>query len=130
MPNTRKKLIELLKDSFEEQYSKRGLLTAPHTADLLIANGVTIATDNNVGSKWIPVTERLPQENLDPGELCELVQVLLKDGSVTVGFCNRGMKCWFYMPISETRFMGNHYDMTPVIAWQPLALPPAAPKEN
>ena len=30
-------------------------------ADHLIANGVTFATDNNVGGKWIPVTERLPQ---------------------------------------------------------------------
>lgn len=29
----------------------------------LIANGVTFATDNNVGSKWIPVTERLPEEH-------------------------------------------------------------------
>jgi hypothetical protein len=29
-------------------------------ADHLIANGVTFATDNNVGHKWIPVTERLP----------------------------------------------------------------------
>ncbi|MBO5837247.1 MAG: hypothetical protein J6Q92_05070 [Oscillospiraceae bacterium] len=38
----REKLIELLNNSFDEQYSKRGLLTAPHTADDLIANGVTI----------------------------------------------------------------------------------------
>ena len=30
-------------------------------ADRLIANGVPFATDNNVGSKWIPVTERLPE---------------------------------------------------------------------
>lgn len=29
-------------------------------ADYLIANGVTFASDNNVG-KWIPVTERLPE---------------------------------------------------------------------
>ena len=53
MDNTREKLIELLNNSFDEQYSKRGLLTAPHTADHLIANGVTV-------QKWIPVTERLP----------------------------------------------------------------------
>ena len=30
-------------------------------ADYLLDNGVTFATDNNVGSKWIPVTERLPE---------------------------------------------------------------------
>ena len=56
----REKLIELLNNSFEKQYEKRGLLTAPHTAEDLIANGVTV-TDNNVGGKWIPVTERLPK---------------------------------------------------------------------
>ena len=38
----REKLIELLNNSFDEQYGKRGLLTAQHTADHLIANGVTI----------------------------------------------------------------------------------------
>ena len=59
----RENLIELLNASFEAQYSKRGLLTAPHTADDLIANGVTV-TDKNVGGKWIPVTERLPQEDV------------------------------------------------------------------
>lgn len=34
---------------------------AAFRADHLIANGVTFATDNNVGGKWIPVTERLPE---------------------------------------------------------------------
>jgi hypothetical protein len=51
----REKLIELCEDldtlpccdTYEGQ------------ADYLIANGVTV-TDNNVGCKWIPVTERLP----------------------------------------------------------------------
>ena len=64
MTNTREKLIELLNNSFDEQYSKRGLLTAPHTADHLIASGVTL--DNQVSSsKWIPVTERLPHRNME-----------------------------------------------------------------
>jgi hypothetical protein len=31
-------------------------------ADHLLANGVTFATENNVGNKWIPVSERLPKE--------------------------------------------------------------------
>lgn len=35
-------LIELLNETFAEQYEKRGLLTAPHTAEALLANGVTI----------------------------------------------------------------------------------------
>ena len=38
----REKLIEILENSFEKQYEKRGLLTAPHTASDLIANGVTV----------------------------------------------------------------------------------------
>ena len=50
----KEKLVELLNNSFDDQYGKRGLLTAPHTADHLIANGVTV-------QKWIPVTERLPE---------------------------------------------------------------------
>ena len=41
-------LIELLNDSFEKQYEKRGLLTAHHTAEDLIANGVTV-------HRWISV---------------------------------------------------------------------------
>lgn len=53
-------LIDLLNDSFEKQYEKRGLLTAHHTAEDLIANGVTI-------QKWIPTKERFPAEE-DVGE--------------------------------------------------------------
>ena len=35
-------LIRCLDNSFQKQYEKRGLLTAPHTADDLIAHGVTV----------------------------------------------------------------------------------------
>ena len=34
-------------------------------ADHLIANGVTLAPDNNVGDKWISVKERLPDADGD-----------------------------------------------------------------
>ena len=75
MPNTREKLIELMFvgqvladamcDKQEEcdkcQYSAPNACRCGFIADHLIANGVTFATDNNVGSKWIPVTERLPE---------------------------------------------------------------------
>ena len=64
----REKLIELLNNSFDEQYSKRGLLTVPHIADHLIANGVTFDKDNNVPSKWIPVTEMVPESHVEPIE--------------------------------------------------------------
>ena len=36
----RNKLIEILDKSFAEQHEKRGLLTAQHTAEHLLANGV------------------------------------------------------------------------------------------
>lgn len=38
----REKLVELLRNSFEEQYQERGLITAEHTADYLLANGGTM----------------------------------------------------------------------------------------
>lgn len=38
----RDRLIELLNDSFAEQYEKRCLLTAQHTADHLLAAGVIV----------------------------------------------------------------------------------------
>ena len=52
--DVREKLVELLNNSFDEQYSKRGLLTAPHTAKDLIDHGVTV-------QEWVPVDDRLPQ---------------------------------------------------------------------
>lgn len=69
----REKLIELLKDSPSlDALDDDGYAIG---ADHLIANGVRLeekqatsnpsekfATDNNVGGKWIPVTERLPEK--------------------------------------------------------------------
>ena len=52
--DVREKLIEILDNSFEKQYEKRGLLTAPHTAEDLIAHGVTV-------QEWISVNDRLPE---------------------------------------------------------------------
>ena len=65
MPNTREKLIELLnavdgvcpKDAscYDCEYKDVVHCSIPAKADYLIANGVTV-------QKWIPVTERLPEE--------------------------------------------------------------------
>lgn len=53
-------------------------------ADHLIDHGVTFATDNNVGGKWIPVTEQLP-------ELGKNVLMYFKDCETIVsGFLNGG----------------------------------------
>ena len=69
MPNTREKLIELLYNADDNAYwDTSNIDFLGKIADHLIANGVTFATDNNVGDKmtptadkWIPVTERLPE---------------------------------------------------------------------
>ena len=63
----REKLADLmieLKGYLEEIYEFPTLdFFLKELAMQLIANGVTFATDNNDGSKWISVTERLPEEN-------------------------------------------------------------------
>lgn len=63
----REKLIELLSQVQDQGRKKRGYGTFcfgnEKVADHLIANGVTFAEDINVPSKWIPVTERLPDKD-------------------------------------------------------------------
>lgn len=53
----RDRLIEILDKSFAEQYEKRGLLTAQHTADDLLANGV-IVPPFKVGTKVYVITSQ------------------------------------------------------------------------
>ena len=52
----RDRMIGIIDISFAKQYEKRGLLTAPHTADDLLANGVTV-------QEWISVKDRLPDKD-------------------------------------------------------------------
>lgn len=65
----REKLIELLVEAEKEWFvpmwvppNERLHCMLVQIADCLLANGVTFATDTNVGGKWIPVTERLPEK--------------------------------------------------------------------
>lgn len=74
--------------------------------------------------QWISVEERLPQEDEPLENLCKIVQVLLKDGTVTVGFCNRSLKIWAHIPVNDMYFTGKDYAETPVVAWKPLSQPP------
>ena len=124
--DVREKLVELLKTSacpstficdptckyygFEDCFPER-------FADYLIAHGVTV-------QEWISVKEQLPQENEPEGALCEDVQVLLNNGKVSVGWCNRRTKLWYHMDYGEDYFTSNDYDHTPVVAWMPLSEPP------
>ena len=54
----REKLIDLMVNAKREDPEL--LPFSELLADYLIANGVTFAPDTNVGLKWIPVAERLP----------------------------------------------------------------------
>ena len=110
--DVRKKLVELL-----DIIIQPGQKTLGEIADHLIANGVTV-------QEWISVNEHLPQENEPEGALCEVVQVLLNNGEVSVGWCNRKRKQWYHMNYDDDYFTSNDYDHTPVIAWMPLTQPP------
>ena len=59
----RGKLVELLKTT----PTRNGYTDLGDIADHLIANGVTVQGDKdiNVPTKWISVTERLPEEKVD-----------------------------------------------------------------
>ena len=124
--DAREKLVELLKTNACPspfmcdptcRYYGYGDCFPDRFADYIIANGVT-------AQEWISVKEHLPQENEPEGAICEQVQVLLDNGVVSTGWCNRHTKLWWHLNYGETDFTGCDYDHTPVIAWQPLAQPP------
>ena len=120
--DVREKLVELIeKASYECDEGTRDLYdmreVADGIADFLIAHGVTV-------QEWISVEEHLPQENEPEGAICEQVQVLLDNGVVSTGWCNRRTKLWWHLNYGETYFTGCDYEHTPVIAWQPFAQPP------
>ena len=109
--DVRERLVELMAPTslnFEK---------AVYLADYLVKNGVTV-------QEWILVKEHLPQEHEPEGATCEQVQVLLDNGIVSTGWCNRHTKLWWHLNYGETHFIGYDYEHTPVIAWQPLAQPP------
>ena len=118
--NTREKLIELLQDDdcpllyvFGENI---GTL-----ADYLIANGVTFATDDNVPSKWIPVTERLPESKTKilvygGNELIWVNGVNKPMPSVYTGYMRGLGEGWFTW--DEKKYIVN------VTHWMPLPEPP------
>ena len=111
--DVREKLVEIIQNSV----GGCARHWAEVIADGLITNGVTV-------QEWISVEEHLPQENEPEGALCEDVQVLLNNGKVSVGWCNRRTKLWYHMDYGEDYFTSNDYDHTPVVAWMPLSEPP------
>ena len=141
--DVREKLIDLLTGhSIDTQQD------VEYIADYLIRNSVTVQENVEISDEllkqlknapitickeepsielvqeWISVKEQLPQENEPEGALCEDVQVLLNNGKVSVGWCNRRTKLWYHMDYGEDYFTSNDYDHTPVVAWMPLSEPP------
>ena len=112
--DVREKLIEILRKPI---YPHELADPIEAVADYLLDSGVTV-------QEWISVKEQLPQENEPEGALCEDVQVLLNNGKVSVGWCNRRTKLWYHMDYGEDYFTSNDYDHTPVVAWMPLSEPP------
>jgi hypothetical protein len=90
-------------------------------ADFLIANGVTFATDNNVG-RWIPVAERLPdkefwehQKRFEDEDL--EVQVMIKGAMrPTTLFYNAEGEFYEQHSDGQTFYIVTH--------WAPLMEPP------
>ena len=124
--DVREKLVELLKTNACPspfmcdqtcRYYGFGDCFPDRFADHLISHGVTV-------QEWISVKDKLPQENEPEGAICEQVQVLLDNGVVSTGWCNRRTKLWWHLNYGETDFTGCDYEHTPVIAWKPLAQPP------
>ena len=116
----REKLIELL---WEYDQMRMMRMSIEECVDKLIANGVTFATDNNVGGKWIPVTERLPEDTLPRFSEVKQIKVLtaLKswNGLRTVRSQMRYRDTW----CKETRWMWK-YSASDVTHWMPLPEPP------
>ena len=106
----REKLIELIGESLCNHLSLSCKLAENIAADL-IANGVTFATDKNVGH-WIQVTERLPEE----------------DGWYQVWTRTPfgGFKSFNKASFHNGEWHGSGWRWTNVTHWMPL---PDAPKE-
>ena len=91
--NVREKLIDLIIDTKRTDPETDSF--TEYLADHLISHGVTV-------QEWISVKERLPQENEPEGKVCEQVQVLLINGAVSTGWCNRLTKMWWHLGYGET----------------------------
>lgn len=85
--------------------------------DYLLDNGVTFARNTNVPS-WIPVSERLPEEE-------ELVLIICKNGARFVGYYKRShynneISWGIKTALSSTRWLNKGR----VTHWMPLPEPP------
>ena len=109
MPNTREKLIDLMTAFYGVDPGYYGVEAYP-LADHLIANGVTV-------QKWIPVTERLPDED---GQYLALTKSYIKGQDYFEWLIYYDPEIGFYDIDSE---LGD-IEMEDVTHWMPLPEPP------
>ena len=100
--DTREKLIELLQGA-RDKYINLLTFEKELIADHLIANGVTV-------QKWIPVTERLPENK-------KCVLMYSADGGVAEGVYEESRKRWI-------QWRWSVFDVPSVTHWMPLPEPP------
>lgn len=107
----REKLIKLIGQVHDEGLDYSDVVCAYATsnerlADHLLANGVTFATDNNVGSKWITASEP-PKEWKD--ENGDAINYLIYSPGIGVDIGNwiEPAKAWFCLgvPFKVTHWM-------------------------
>lgn len=110
----REKLIEILQYGMDKYFLLK--FEAEIFANLLIANGVTFATDTNAGSKWISVEDKMPH-----AEYGESDNVLAVDGHGIVEMLYFDGGCWCY-PTGETVVYEN--PRWRITHWMPLPEPP------
>lgn len=122
--NERKLLIDLLMDKPFGRATEEETRHVEDLADYLIANGVTFAKDINAPS-WIPVTERLPEDNLPRFSEVKQIKVLTalkrSNGVRTVRSQMRYKDTWAtgYKEIWRWKYSGSE-----ITHWMPLPEPP------
>ena len=114
MPNTREKLIELLKESklcskrFDDQYSDG---TIAIISDHLIARGVTV-------QEWISVDDRLPENDV------MVIGYTPCDGFMFVGYYHEEPKYDWKVWRIITAMRSTKVIKKKVTHWMPLPQPP------
>ena len=115
----REKLIELLRAC---PYRPRPNLMWELIADYLIANGVTFVKDNDVPNKWVPVSERLPEDDLPKDSKVKTIKVLVlyktSMGVPVVRTQIRQKGCRYH------RDEWSWSKFEPITHWMPLPEPP------
>lgn len=112
----REKLIELIEAS-RITCSENGVCIngSEYMANYLLANGVTFAPDANVGGKWIPVEERLPEYDIKA--LCRYVYGRRKDRAFYQALD-------YYASDPRPRFQFEGFRNLRVTHWMPMPEPP------